>query len=405
MIFYYITILLIPFGNHPLLSYNAGGITPIKVFGGLALLYAILEIVGRKKKGSPFWTPVSKYFMGLMAIVTISALVNSVSFNSEVLLRFVSIIMFYITTVALVNSRERFIRVIMLTVVCMDIAALYMFREYSLYGANYENFRPSGILGDPNYTALNLLTMIPVAYFLFKDATERKFKIFAVGSLALYLGALGLSQSRGGFIGFAIELVLILMVLKFRVKTLLVLGGIAVIVVNLLPVNIMSRLNPDEAGVKVSTDSRYELLVTGINMFKSNLLFGVGPGKFKQNSDFYNVKITKKQIAHNSYLELAAELGIMGFALFLLIARRTLLDLKKLRELVLDEPQLMAIITGLRIGVVGYLVSAFFLSAEFEKIIWLLIFASAAATKFVLEAADEEKLLQAGVENTLRPGI
>ena len=405
MIFYYITILLIPFGNHPLLSYNAGGITPIKVFGGLALLSAIIEIVGRKNNGSPFWTPVSKYFMGLMAIVTMSALVNGVSFNSEVLLRFVSIIMFYITTVALVNSRERFIRVIMLTVVCMDIAALYMFREYSLYGARYDNFRPSGILGDPNYTALNLLTMIPVAYFIYKDATEKNIIIFAVVSLGLYLGALGLSQSRGGFLGFAIELILILIILKFRLRTMLVFGCLLVILVNFLPVNIMSRFNSDEVGVKVSTDSRYELLVTGINMFKSNLLFGVGPGNFKQNSDVYNVKITKKQIAHNSYLELAAELGIMGIALFLLIARRTLIDLKRLRESVLDDPQLKSIITGLGVGIVGYLVAALFLSAEFEKIIWLLIFASAAATKFVLEAAEEGKLLQAGVENSLRPGI
>jgi O-antigen ligase len=381
MIFYYITILLIPFGNHPLLSHNVGGITPIKVFGGLALLYAFLEIAGGEKKGFPFWTPVSKYFMALIGVFAISALLNNVSLNSEALLRFVSIIIFYITTVALINSRERFIRAILLTVVCMDIAALYMFREFSLYGSTYDNFRPGGILGDPNYTALNLLTMIPIAYFLFKDAAEKKIKLFAVGSLVLYLGALGLSQSRGGLLGFAIEFLLILMAIKFRAKTIMVLGFLAIVIVSVLPIDIMHRFNLDESGVKVSTHSRYELLITGINMFKSNPLFGVGPGKFKQISDIFNENLSKKQIAHNSYLELAAELGIMGITIFLLIVKRTLSDLKRLREEVLDDSQFEAIITGLRIGIAGYLTAAIFLSAEYEKIIWLLIFATTAASK------------------------
>lgn len=403
MIFYYITILLIPFGNHPLLSYNVGGITPIKVFGGLALLYAILEIMGRKKQESQFWTPVSKYFMGLMAIVFMSALVNGVSFKAEVLLRFVSIVMFYITTVALVNSRERFVRVILLTIICMDIAAMYMFREFSLYGAKYDNFRPSGILGDPNYTALNLLTMIPIAYFLFKDASERKLKIFAAVSLCLYLGALGLSQSRGGFLGFAIELVWILVILKFRLRTLLVFGCLLGILVYALPTNIMSRFDPDETSVKVSTDSRYELLMAGKNMFKSNFIFGVGPGNYKQNSDIYNPKISQKQIAHNSYLELAAELGIMGIALFILIARKTLIDLKWLGATVIDDPHVKSIITGLKVGIVGYLVAAFFLSAEFEKIIWFLIFVSAASTRFLVEAENKEKSLWSVDECTFPP--
>jgi len=391
MFFYYITILLIPFGNHPLISYNVGGVTPIKVFGGLSLLAAVMEILSKRERGPQFRTRISKYFMWLVAIFFISATVNGGSVHSEALLRFVSIIIFFITTLALVNSRERFVRSMWLLIICMDVAAVYMFREYSLYGAKYDNFRPSGILGDPNYTALNLLTVIPIAFFLFKDSIEKKGRIIAAGSLCLYLGALGLSQSRGGFLGFGMELVLLLIILKFRIKPLIFLGIVTAVVVSFLPVDIMSRFNPEASGVKKSTESRYELFVSGVRMLKGNPLIGIGPGNFKQYSDRYNDMVSAKQIAHNSYLELAAELGCLGFSLYLLIAWETIKNLRMMRMSNIEDPELKAMITGLGVGVIGYLVSATFLSAEFEKIIWFLIFTSAAATKFVAVSANDKK--------------
>lgn len=389
MLFYYITILLIPFGNHPLLSYNVGGITPIKLFGGLSLLAAFLEM--GKRRGSTGVTPVNKYFILLTAVFFMSVLANSSHSNPDSTLRFVSIIIFFITTTALVNTRERFLRSILLTLVCMDIAALYMFREYSLYGGIYSNFRPSGILGDPNYTALNLLTVIPILIFLVKNVESNVEKLFIYGSLALNLAAVGLSQSRGGFIALGVELLLIALVQKMKIKSMLGFMILLLLLVSVLPVNIASRFNTeDNTGVKASTESRYQLVITGLFMFKENPLLGVGPGNFKAYSDTYNEEVSRRQIAHNSYLELAAELGVGGLFLYILIAQKTLKSLNELRQRYIAEPRLTAITTGIRIGLIGYLIAAIFLSAEFEKIYWFLVFLTAAAYKGFIDDSAEE---------------
>lgn len=390
MLFYYITILLIPFSNHPLLSYNVGGITPIKVFGGLSLLVAIIELGKPQIRKNKFSSKVSIYFIMFIVVYLMSVLANSAHYNSDVALRFVSIIIFFITTITLVNNKDRFMKAMLLTLFCMDIAAAYMFREYSLYGGMYANFRPGGILGDPNYTALNLLTVIPIALLYARTCTSKFEKIFVYSSFLICLAALGLSQSRGGYAALIIELFLISLALKFRVKTLVGAVLALVFVATMLPVDIFSRFSTEDTGVKISTEARMKLIESGASMFRDNLVFGVGPGNFKSYSDIYSEEIGKKQIAHNSYLELAAELGGMGIILFVVIAITSIKSLNQLRLQYVGDLKLYAIFNGIKIGLIGYLVAATFLSAEYEKIYWFMVFLVVAATR-IMFVVNENK--------------
>jgi len=384
MIFYYITILLLPFTKHPLLSYNVGGLTPVKFFGGLALCAAIFEILRKNAIHGVLKTNIAKCFLVFIIFFYASIFVNYYdAYSSDTLLRFNSIVIFFITTMVLVNNRNRFIISIVLLILCMDIAALYVFREYFVYGVRYSiNFRAGGILGDPNYAALNLLTVVPITYLLAKEVINKKSKIFLYGSLFLFIGAIGMTQSRGGFVGFSVMFCFLFFVHKLNFKMFIFFLLFIPFIIVLLPADIDSRFDTKDFGAVVSTKSRYELLVAGFNMTKGNLFFGVGPGNFKPYSRIYNENVTQNQIAHNSYISLAGELGIFGIASFTLLLFLVFTSLKKLARQCAGDQIICQIAIGMRAGLVGYLTAAVFLTAEYEKILWLLSFLTASAAMF-----------------------
>ncbi|WP_459825568.1 O-antigen ligase family protein [Desulfomicrobium salsuginis] len=396
MIFYYIMLFLLPFNNHPILSYNMNGITPVKFFGGLALCVALVEIFGKGWGQGQFRTPISKLFMAFIIAYYAALIANhSNNYNPQDVLRFNSIVIFFVTTVILVNNKERFINVIYVLLACMNVASAYVIREYILYGWKYENFRPSGLFGDPNYSALNLLTVIPVAVLLCRKSQNGKVRFFSYVSLFLYLTALGLTQSRGAFVAFGVMTVPLMFALKFQPRTIAVLSLLIGVVLAFMPVDLSSRFDLERTGVRRSTDSRYELIVAGWNMSKRHMLFGVGPGNFKVNSALYNEMVARNQIAHNSYVSLAAELGLPGIIVFALIALRVLGSLKRLSAGDAVDAPVSLIASGMRIGLIGYLVGALFLSAEYEKLFWLYCFVTAAVARFTFATVSNGSVIAA----------
>src|SRR6185437_1634232 len=120
-------------------------------------------------------------------------------------------------------------------------------------------------------------------------------------------------------------------------------------------------------------------------------------------------------IAHNSYLELAAEMGLPALAAFLLIlalCQRTLAQLRTAaasalptpgaetgeadqREARGAAPQEVAVppwaadaALGLQTGILGFAVSAFFLSAQYTKLFWLAVALSAAIRGLLAQEAQ-----------------
>lgn len=82
--------------------------------------------------------------------------------------------------------------------------------------------------------------------------------------------------------------------------------------------------------VALSGIERSEMINIGIQMFKQNMLFGVGPANYKyyflvlrQNSnsthqlDSFDTNIKRPMISNNVYIELLAEYGLFGFLTFL----------------------------------------------------------------------------------------
>ena len=97
---------------------------------------------------------------------------------------------------------------------------------------------------------------------------------------------------------------------------------IAIIILGILSINVNVSRYP--INISLSTDSNNErklLIGIAINEFKENALIGVGPGNYNnyaQNIMGYSLRNSELS-AHNLYLEILAEYGIIGFTLFVII--------------------------------------------------------------------------------------
>jgi O-antigen ligase len=151
--------------------------------------------------------------------------------------------------------------------------------------------------------------------------------------------------------------------------------------------------NPSHSDVE-STDKRHALWQAGIAMAMANPVFGVGVGNFKRNVPYFvrNYDKALSNIAHNTYVSYAAELGLPGLIAFLAILIGSLRSLERIRTASLhpsSSPELRAAASGVQVGLVSYIVAAFFVSAEYQKFFWLVTFVGACLPRFVSDAGVE----------------
>jgi len=121
-------------------------------------------------------------------------------------------------------------------------------------------------------------------------------------------------------------------------------------------------------------------------------ILGVGIGNFEQVERSYASRTTnlpaidlvldETHVVHNTYLELLAELGPIGLGCFLALVGASLgLGWRAVRAFArTGRTDLELIGRGVLVGLCGMLAASVFLSAEYEKQLWLLLgFAAALA--------------------------
>ena len=137
-------------------------------------------------------------------------------------------------------------------------------------------------------------------------------------------------------------------------------------------------------------------------MVLDNPLFGVGLGQFIPQEDRYDRNLIdlagKPFIAHNTYIQIGAEQGLIVLALFMVIM---VLAIRNCRfvERANPSPRIVSMAVAIRIGLLGFAVAAFFVSAPYMVFYWMLIFVS----QNVREVAMTQMAVEE--ESTVHPGL
>lgn len=232
-----------------------------------------------------------------------------------------------------------------------------------------------GTLNDPNDLALVLVVTIP--FLLFFIVSQKKWipKGAAIFILSLIIYAVVLTKSRGGYISLA-GMFYLFFAMRYRGIKSALMGSIGFFVLFLI---LPERLVASLAGGQFIDYGRVEAWSEGLQMIKSNPIFGVGHRRFQE---FHVIA------AHNSYVELISETGILGGFFWASIFYVTLRDIYRVHGYnqagrLEDRYGLNEIATAIFIALMGFLAAAFFLSREYTVFPFILVAVWVATGKLI----------------------
>ena len=247
--------------------------------------------------------------------------------------------------------------------------------------------RISGTIGDPNLLASVLIVGIILALALALDAKRAPTsRILCVLAAVLCFTAVVATVSRGGVIAMGAALVaMILFAGKRRGRAILGATILAALAIGYFAAfasdTQLSRLETADGG-----SGRTDIWKVGWRMVEANPGHGVGAGNFSVSSIHYlfvepgaversDFIVDTPAVAHNSYLEVLAELGIPGILLFLLIIIVSIAAAVRAAQAFArcGEDGLELIARGVAVALCSILAADFFLAAEYSKLLWLLI--------------------------------
>ena len=244
------------------------------------------------------------------------------------------------------------------------------------------NGRFIGAGEDPNEYAGLLLTLGAIVIY---GSSKLKAWMF-VPAIILLFGSL-LTQSRAGLVALLATPLVALIILVLRqavgLKTLgmtviaYTLTGVLVISAVTLWPDLQSTLFPRASSLNNYADpdtwaGRLGIWAGGLHMWSEHKWLGVGAGNFGFLSPDYSLEAAALArakgvaVAHNTYLSNLAELGVVGFGIFICLVW-TLIS--RTSRLAASTPFARAIL----VGSVVILVMAFTLSLEYSKILYILV--------------------------------
>ncbi len=285
--------------------------------------------------------------------------------------------------------------------------------QTTLLGA-VEQPRLAGSVGEQNRHAQVMLMLVPLGIFLAMGTRSFALRIGALAMTVLVALGVATTFSRGAALAF-VAMALIMAVLRYvslrhLVVAILVTGlvmGVALpqYSVRVLKLQGIIGLVRDEGTTQAQPDSalqnRAVEMMAAALVFADHPLVGVGPGMFKYYYAEYAVKaggsvepgLTRQ--AHNLYLGIAADTGLLGLILFFAVVVMLFRSLARTRRRLLDKDPAMAnLAAGFILALVVYLVTGIGLHFAYVRFFWIIVALAAVTTSLGDQLAEEAEASQ-----------
>ena len=231
---------------------------------------------------------------------------------------------------------------------------------------------------DPNDLALVLAMFLPLMIYLLSSSGPIA-KLVVVGMVATFLYGFILAQSRGGFLALLVIGCLIIFRSRLSRPSKLFLVGITLVVFGALAgSSFWDRIETiwdPKTEYDRTAGGRTWIWKTGLTIMATQP-WGVGAGSFVIAEGMSHGGEGKFEAAHNTFLQVGVELGVMGLAVFLLLFVRSLKDLSRIQAGLTSwgkDAGVVALASALEVGIWGFLVGSLFLETAYSPSTYLMV--------------------------------
>ena len=290
---------------------------------------------------------------------------------------FFKVIIIFILMVNLVNTKRRLHSIMKLVVFCGVLIAVVTIKNFLTGQLDVTHISKTGAaitIGDffdnTNELALTLDLLLPFA-IVFAVTSRGAVRFgYSLCAAVMAIGAV-ITFSRGGFLGLVSMGGVLLWKLGRgkRVTTalaaLVLVAAFACIMPSGYSERLFTILHPQNDKTN-SAQERQKILERGIEVALHHPVLGIGMANFFEYSP-------NGKVAHNSYLEVAAELGVTGLVAYLTFLIAPLRSLKRIERDTIDAEktygadrrELYYLSVGLQAVMVAFMVCSFFASSQY----------------------------------------
>jgi O-antigen ligase len=243
---------------------------------------------------------------------------------------------------------------------------------------------------DANDFATFAVASMPIGVYLAQRARTWTGRALPILGLIMVSAAFVRSGSRGGFIALVVTSMFV--VLTYRAVSMgKRLAAIAVVVLVVLAVasdrywTQMSTIFSETDYNQTSESGRLQVWTRGVGYVLGHPLLGVGANNFTAAEGLLSPFAGRQQYGvgvrwsapHNTFLQIAAELGLPGLLFFVAMFVTAFRALKRWPSRLVDErgrpPISPALKQALRASLIGFIVGSFFLSLAYAELLYTLI--------------------------------
>ena len=281
---------------------------------GLALLAVFLS--GRFRRWHPF------HVAALVFVLSsgIAVMILGLPMIPKKFWTFVQLFVVLWMTWELAVTKQRQLGLLTAYVFGSYVVAFTTIYVYLTHGGSLRRFSVTAD-ADPNDLAMTVALAVPMAWYLGMTYRQPLMRLLCRAYLPLGLLVLGLTGSRGGMLTGVVGLLVIpLTMTKLSpgrlATTIVVLGLSGALAIAYIPQQTVDRLATTGTEVEdLSFGGRFKLWRAGLIAFTEKPIIGYGTSAFK-------TAVTpqlgvRAQVAHNSFLSVLVEQGLVGLVLYL----------------------------------------------------------------------------------------
>jgi O-antigen ligase len=250
---------------------------------------------------------------------------------------------------------------------------------------------------DANDFATFVVTAMPIALYVIHRARASYQRVLATAALALLTVAFVRSGSRGGFLALLGVVVFVnvayrAIALRWRLTATLLVVVVLLGTASDRYWKQMGTITSDADYNRSDETGRIKIWQRGIGYMLQYPVFGVGAGNFNAAEGRLSPFAQRQQLgrgvkwsaAHNSYIQVGAELGIPGLVMFVGMIATAFVALRRssrrggVARVSYAGPELTQAISA---ALIGFVVGAIFLSLAYSEILFTLLALAVAVQK------------------------